>query len=83
MTVEATPTPARIQGKHVSRQREQRPERRSDRESRRGIVDILTERITTIPVLTVSLLVLLFIAGLTKILPRDAVNSIFKYIGAY
>jgi hypothetical protein len=46
----------------------------------KGVVNILTEHITTIPLMTVAFFVLLFIAGFTNLLPRELINKIFTYV---
>lgn len=48
----------------------------------KGLIELMTTRIETIPALTIGFFVLLFLAGLTKILPADLVNNVLKYVGS-
>lgn len=47
----------------------------------RGLLEVLTSRVQTIPVITVIVFALLLLGGFTKLLPADFVNKLFKYVG--
>ena len=52
-------------------------------ETNKGIVALLTERVATIPLTVVALFALLYLLGLVRVLPRDFVNNILRYVGVY